>query len=125
MFLIIITIVSHPNRTNIDNYILDIYQESVPMSTYLVAFVICDFKSLTSGNVSVWARPEAIESASYALKIGVKLLEFLETFFNVSYPLPKTDMIALPDFSSGAMENFGLITYRETALLYDEGKDIG
>uniref|UniRef100_A0A336KRZ8 Aminopeptidase N n=2 Tax=Culicoides sonorensis TaxID=179676 RepID=A0A336KRZ8_CULSO len=107
--------------TGIENYMMDIYEESVPMSTYLVAFVICDFKSLTEGNVSVWARPEAIQSAAYALKIGVKLLEFLETFFNVSYPLPKTDMIALPDFSSGAMENFGLITYRETALLYEEG----
>lgn len=99
---------------------MDIYEESVPMSTYLVAFVICDFKSLSKGNFTVWARADAIQSASYALDIGVKLLDFLEKFFNVPYPLPKTDMIALPDFSSGAMENFGLITYRETAMLYEE-----
>jgi aminopeptidase N len=48
------------------------------------------------------------------------VLSHFEKFFNVSFPLPKQDMIAIPDFAAGAMENWGLITYRETALLYDK-----
>ena len=96
------------------------YQQSVPMSTYLVAFVVCDYLNLTSGNFAVWARADAIGSARYALSVGPKLLKFLEDFFHIEYPLPKVDMIALPDFSAGAMENWGLITYRETAMLYEE-----
>lgn len=108
-------------RSNPPNYILDIYEESIPMSTYLVAFVVCDYKNLSDGNFAVWARPDAIHSARYALSVGVRVLSYLEQFFNLSYPLPKVDMVALPDFSSGAMENFGLITYRETAMLYEEG----
>uniref|UniRef100_A0AAG5CSS6 Aminopeptidase N n=1 Tax=Anopheles atroparvus TaxID=41427 RepID=A0AAG5CSS6_ANOAO len=104
----------------LQGYVWDVYQQSVPMSTYLVAFVVCDFHNLTAGNFSVWARADAIGSARYALSVGPKLLKFLEDFFHIDYPLPKVDMIALPDFSAGAMENWGLITYRETAMLYEE-----
>jgi aminopeptidase N len=82
------------------------------MSTYLVAFVVCDFVSKSNGNFTVWARGDAIRSAEYALSIGPKILKHLEEFFDIKYPLPKVDMIALPDFSAGAMENWGLITYR-------------
>lgn len=103
------------------DYVLDVYQESVPMSTYLVAFVVSDFVNKTSGNFAVWATSDAIHGASYALEIGPKILKFLENFFDIDYPLPKMDMIALPDFSAGAMENWGLITFRETTMLYDEG----
>lgn len=69
--------------------------------------------------MSVWARPGFIETAEYALKIGNKILHFYEDYFGIKFPLPKMDMIALPDFNAGAMENWGLITYRETAMLYD------
>uniref|UniRef100_A0A1L8E2W2 Aminopeptidase n=1 Tax=Nyssomyia neivai TaxID=330878 RepID=A0A1L8E2W2_9DIPT len=113
-------------EANVDSnpdYLWDIYEESVPMSTYLVAFVVCDFAKQTdeTGTLSVWAREDAIKSTDYALQIGPRLLKYLERFFNLSYPLEKMDMIALPDFSAGAMENFGLITYRETAMLFEEG----
>lgn len=54
-----------------------------------------------------------------AKEVGPKCLEFYERFFDISYPLPKQDMIAIPDFSAGAMENWGLITYREALLLFD------
>ncbi|XP_035779782.1 aminopeptidase N-like [Anopheles albimanus] len=101
-------------------YVWDVYQQSVPMSTYLVAFVVCDYVNISNGNFSVWTRADAISSARYALSVGPKLLKFLEGFFHIDYPLPKLDMIALPDFSAGAMENWGLITYRETAMLYEE-----
>ncbi|XP_055523948.1 aminopeptidase N [Wyeomyia smithii] len=108
------------SEEGLEDYVWDVYQQSVPMSTYLVAFVVCDFVNLTSNNFAVWARSDAISSARYALEVGPKILKYLEQFFDIKYPLPKMDMIALPDFSAGAMENWGLITYRETAMLYEE-----
>lgn len=102
------------------------FEKSVIMSTYLVAFVVCDFVNVTSTTtsgrttVSVWTPPDKIDQAQVAIKVSAGILEFYETFFNVSYPLPKQDLIAIPDFNAGAMENWGLITYRETALLVDE-----
>ncbi|XP_023293113.2 aminopeptidase N [Lucilia cuprina] len=103
------------------DYEWDYFDESLPMSTYLVAYSISDFSKLSNGNFSVWARHDAIQSASYALSVGPKILKFLEEFFDLKFPLPKMDMIALPDFQAGAMENWGLITYRETTMLFEEG----
>lgn len=82
------------------------------MSTYLVAFAVTDFHYITIGNFSVWAREEALPQANYSLSVGPKILQYYEQFFQIPFPLPKIDMIALPDFSAGAMENWGLITYR-------------
>lgn len=53
-----------------------------------------------------------MDQAKYAMSIGPPILSYFEEYFNQSYPLPKQDMIALPDFAAGAMENWGLITYR-------------
>ncbi|XP_021919195.1 aminopeptidase N-like isoform X1 [Zootermopsis nevadensis] len=106
----------------------DHYQETVPMSTYLVAFIISDLHSLdaTMMNLSedsfrftVWSREFALPQTSYAASIGPKILHYLETYFNIPFPLPKQDMVALPDFGFSAMENWGLITFRESALLFD------
>ncbi|CDR18868.1 unnamed protein product, partial [Oncorhynchus mykiss] len=71
--------------------------------------------------VRIWARRKAIAEGhgNYALSVTGPMLKFFERYYNASYPLSKSDQIALPDFNAGAMENWGLITYRETALLYD------
>ncbi|KAK6012838.1 hypothetical protein OSTOST_21984, partial [Ostertagia ostertagi] len=94
------------------------------MSTYLLAIAIGEFEFLegyTKTNVRfrTYSRPEAINMTSYACSCGVACLEFFEDFFDIKYPLPKQDMLALPDFAAGAMENWGLITYRESSLMYD------
>ncbi|XP_076012190.1 aminopeptidase N-like isoform X2 [Genypterus blacodes] len=96
------------------------------MSTYLLAFIVCDFASLQSSEdntilIRIWARRNAITAGQgdYALNVTGPILQFYEQYYKVKYPLSKSDQIALPDFNAGAMENWGLITYRETALLYD------
>ncbi|MPC09521.1 Aminopeptidase N [Portunus trituberculatus] len=105
-------------------WIRDSFNTSVPMSTYLVAFLVSDFssKEVTTQNGVTFrtlAREAAINQANYSLEIGPNILTFFEDYFSIPYPLPKQDMIAIPDFAAGAMENWGLITYRETAMLYD------
>ncbi|XP_058801112.1 endoplasmic reticulum aminopeptidase 2-like isoform X2 [Phymastichus coffea] len=102
----------------------DDFQESVAMSTYLVAFVVCDFKrvsQMTKRNVSVsvYAAETMLPQATFAVKTASRTMDFFESFFGAQYPLPKLDLIAIPDFGAGAMENWGLITYRETSILYD------
>ncbi|XP_068612814.1 aminopeptidase Ey-like [Brachionichthys hirsutus] len=96
------------------------------MSTYLLAFVVCDFEFVgtepgAAVMIRIWARRKAIEEnqGDYALQKTGPILAFFEDYYNSPYPLRKSDQIALPDFGAGAMENWGLITYRETALLYD------
>ncbi|XP_062985643.1 endoplasmic reticulum aminopeptidase 1 [Elgaria multicarinata webbii] len=110
-----------------ENLLEDHFEISVKMSTYLVAFIVSDFKSVTKMTsrgikVSVYAVPHKINQADYALDAAVKLLDFYEKYFSIPYPLPKQDLAAIPDFQSGAMENWGLTTYRESALLYDPEK---
>ncbi|XP_044260023.1 aminopeptidase N [Tribolium madens] len=105
---------------NLPGYLWDHYEESVPMSTYLIAFVISDFECHKNGTFSVWVRRSALSQTKYSLQVGPQILQFYENFFGIKYPLPKIDMIGLPDFSAGAMENWGLITYRESVLLYEE-----
>ena len=109
-------------------YVWDVYQDSVKMSTYLLAFVVSDFVYKTSEPLPngvefrSWSREEAKDQTKWASQIGPRILAFYEEYFNVSFPLPKMDMIAIPDFISGAMENWGLITYRESRLLYQAGR---
>ncbi|XP_071256433.1 aminopeptidase N-like [Salvelinus alpinus] len=96
------------------------------MSTYLLAFVVSEFGFIQSPEgekvlIRIWARKQAIAEGqgNYALEKTGPILEFFENYYISSYPLTKSDQIALPDFSAGAMENWGLITYRETALLFN------
>ncbi|XP_066507642.1 endoplasmic reticulum aminopeptidase 1 [Hoplias malabaricus] len=102
----------------------DHYDMTVKMSTYLVAFIICDFLSISKRSqhgveISVYTVPEKISQAEYALNTAVTLLDFYDDYFDIPYPLPKQDLAAIPDFQSGAMENWGLTTYRESGLLFD------
>ncbi|KAJ4944929.1 hypothetical protein JOQ06_013468 [Pogonophryne albipinna] len=94
------------------------------MSTYLVAFVIgeYDFVEAQSSDgitVRVYTPVGKSEQGKFALEVATKTLPFYNDYFNVPYPLPKIDLIAIADFAAGAMENWGLVTYRETALLID------
>ncbi|XP_070557378.1 aminopeptidase N-like [Ptychodera flava] len=97
---------------------------SVVMPTYLIAIVVADFRSMeiqTANNktMRVWSRPEALSALNYSMHTGSEMLTFFEDYWEIGYPLPKQDMVAIPDFYFGAMENWGLVLYRETALLYD------
>ncbi|CAH0703041.1 unnamed protein product [Spodoptera exigua] len=114
-------IVRQSPHESLPDYTWDHYAESLPMSTYLVAFTVTDFKNMTNNKFSVWARSEAVQSAAFALEIGPKILKYLEEYYKIKFPLPKIDMIALPDFKNGAMENWGLLTFREISMLYEEG----
>ncbi|XP_056454638.1 aminopeptidase N-like [Gadus chalcogrammus] len=102
------------------------FEPTKKMSTYLLAFIVSDFdfiETMLDGVlIRIFARKEAIaaKQGEYALQVTGPILKFFEAYYNARYPLPKSDQIALPDFNAGAMENWGLITYRETALLYDK-----
>lgn len=95
------------------------------MSTYLLAFVVGEFdhvSALTQNKtlVSVYTLPGQSAQGKFALDVGCRALDLYSAYFDSPYPLPKLDMIAIPNFASGAMENWGLVTYRENALLFDE-----
>jgi aminopeptidase N/puromycin-sensitive aminopeptidase len=93
------------------------------MSTYLVAFLVGDFQCTTGESDGVTIRscstPDKVAQTRYSVDIAKYVLHYYNTYFGIPYPLKKLDLIALPDFEAGAMENFGAITYRETALLID------
>uniref|UniRef100_UPI003AAE30A9 leucyl-cystinyl aminopeptidase n=1 Tax=Centroberyx gerrardi TaxID=166262 RepID=UPI003AAE30A9 len=109
--------------TNITkDLVLDEFERSsVNMSTYLVAFIVAKFtcfqRNVSNTLVSVYSVPDKKEHTRYALDTASKLLQFYNTFFDIDYPLRKLDLVAIPDFLAGAMENWGLITFRETSLL--------
>lgn len=129
-----------------------VFKESVPMSTYLLCYAVHKFANVSartySGgarlnapsreisptvNVRVWVQQHKLEQTAYALATAVRVIEFYEDYFGLAYPLPKQDLIAIPEcvpvssigycdtrsFAAGAMENWGLVTFRETALLFD------
>ncbi|HSX01797.1 MAG TPA: M1 family metallopeptidase [Candidatus Saccharimonadia bacterium] len=94
------------------------------LSLYLVAYIIGEFEYVerrTPENVLVraYATPGKLGQLEFALDTAVRTLSYYGDYFGIAYPLPKLDMIAIPDFASGAMENWGAVTYRETALLLD------
>ncbi len=104
-----------------------VFADTIKMSTYLVAFIVGEFEGtdpVMVGNapLRVWAVPGKGHLAKFAQEIGAFSLTFFSRYYDIAYPGDKLDLIAIPDFASGAMENLGAITFRETALLVDEGK---
>lgn len=108
-----------------DGLKLDRFATSVTMSTYLVAFVVCDFGSKSAYTeksrikVSIYAPEELLNQTDFALEVAKNVLEFYEEYYGIKYPMNKSDHIAIPDFSAGAMENWGLVTYLMRSLLYN------
>ncbi|NP_001192196.1 glutamyl aminopeptidase [Acyrthosiphon pisum] len=103
------------------------FANTVPMSTYLACFIVCDFQSLETVKadqgfpLTVYAPSGQIENMKYAQHVGLKAINYYVNYFGIQYPLPKLDLITIPDdFLSGAMENWGLVTFRETRVLYNE-----
>ncbi|OIW34850.1 hypothetical protein CONLIGDRAFT_588415 [Coniochaeta ligniaria NRRL 30616] len=114
------------NETELDSGKKAVKFNKTPlMSTYLLAFVVGELNMIESNAfrvpVRVYAPPGLdIEHGRFSLDLAAKTLAFYEDVFGIKFPLPKMDQIAIPDFSAGAMENWGLITYRVVDLLLDE-----
>ena len=101
-----------------------VFADTIKMSTYLVAFIVGEFDGTEpamadSAPIRVWAVPGKKHLTKYAEQIGRFSLTYFRDYYGIPYPGDKLDLIAIPDFASGAMENLGAITFRETALLVD------
>ncbi|KAK2825817.1 hypothetical protein Q5P01_020031 [Channa striata] len=101
------------------------FQRSIPMSTYLVCFAVHQFghverMSARGIPLRIYAQQSQLKTATYAADTTKAIFDYFEEYFDMQYSIGKLDKIAIPDFGTGAMENWGLITYRETNLLYDE-----
>ena len=100
------------------------FADTMTMSTYLVAFVVGELEATPAvmvgrAPVRVWCVPGKRHLAAFGHEIGVASLRFFEDYYGLPYPSDKLDLLAIPDFAAGAMENLGAITFRETALLVD------
>ncbi len=101
-----------------------IFETTPRMSTYLVFFGVGEFEMLqdpVDHRVRVLTLPGSQKFAGFGLEFGRKALEFSEAYYGIPYPLSKMDLIAVPDFAFGAMENWGAITFRENLLLHYPG----
>src|SRR2546429_350335 len=101
------------------------FADTIKMSTYLVAFVVGELEAtdpvvVGEAPVRVWCVPGKRRLAAFGHDVAVASLGFFEAYYGLPYPGDKLDLLAIPDFAAGAMENFGAITFRETALLVDE-----
>ncbi|MEP6888482.1 MAG: M1 family metallopeptidase [Nitrospirales bacterium] len=101
------------------------FGDTIRMSTYLVAFVVGELEStepvfIGSTPLRIWSVPGKRRLTPFGLEIGAFSLGFFERYYGIPYPGQKLDLLAIPDFASGAMENLGAITFRETALLVDQ-----
>ena len=107
------------------------YDETPIMSTYLLAFIVGDLSYIEEVGdngtlMRVFTTRGREEQGRFALETSIRLLKYFNDYFGIPYPLPKLDHFAIPDFAAGAMENWGAITYRETALLVDpENTSVG
>ena len=103
------------------------FADTIKMSTYLVAYVVGELEATEPVMVGrtplrVWCVPGKKRLAAFGQEIGAASLQFFENYYGLPYPGDKLDLLAIPDFAAGAMENLGAITFRETALLVDEAQ---
>ncbi len=103
------------------------FAPTMKMSTYLVAFVVGTLEMTETVDVDgvplrVVCTPGKLPLAEFALEVGAFALRYFTEYFNIPYPGDKVDLVAIPDFAAGAMENLGCITFRDTALLVDQDK---
>lgn len=108
------------------------FEKTPAMSTYLAAWAVGDFEYVEAFTerkyngkplpVRVWTTRGLKEQGRFALEHAHKTLDYFSDIFGIEYPLPKSDLIAVHEFAMGAMENWGLVTYRTTAVLFDEEK---
>lgn len=103
-----------------NNYITT-FEETYPMPTYLIGFVVSDFDYVEQGIQRVYAKPESIRAgeADFALNDGIRILQTCEDLWGIPYSPPKVYQVAIPDFAAGGMEEWGLLTYREEVLLFN------
>ncbi|KAM0675733.1 hypothetical protein GVAV_000508 [Gurleya vavrai] len=114
---------------NTKNEKLLIFKKSPIMSTYLVAWVIGNISYIERISdyepkikMRVYSAKEDVKNGKYALDVAHDCIKIFQDYFKIDYPLEKLDMVGIPEFAMGAMENWGLITYRKSSLLYDEKK---
>jgi puromycin-sensitive aminopeptidase len=112
-----------PDPTD-NNRVIVSFADTIIMSTYIVAFIVGRFETTRTINVNgtlmrILHVPGKSNLTNLALSVGEFSLKWFENYFDIKYPGKKIDHIAIPDFAAGAMENFGCVTYRETALLVD------
>jgi puromycin-sensitive aminopeptidase len=101
------------------------FADTIKMSTYLVAFVVGRMEPtepvlVGRTPIRIWAVPGKTQLASFGQDVAAASLRYFESYYGIPYPGDKLDLLAIPDFASGAMENLGAITFRETALLVDQ-----
>ncbi|XP_026683706.1 membrane alanyl aminopeptidase-like [Diaphorina citri] len=106
--------------------VTDTFQQSPPMPTYLVGFAVFEFNSLSDkdGKFRVWGREDVVKTqGQYIFDKGPKILAALSDYMGFDYykMLPKMDLVAVPDFDAGAMENWGMNTYRENYIFFVSG----
>ena len=107
------------------NYLWDYYEKSVIMSTYLFKWVVSKYsyaEAVTKRNIPVRAYygKDKTKSMFYAVNSGAKILDHLEKVFNMEYQLPKMDIVAVPFFKAAAMEEWGLMSFYYTGLIYNQ-----
>lgn len=118
----------HLNYRSDNGRVVTTFERTPIMPTYLLAFIVSDFAyNGNDGNVEqtpqrVYAQPNRVGETDYALQSAIDILEAQEAYIGFTYDLPKLDQAAIPDFSAGAMENWGLVTYRTQYLLFTEGQ---
>ncbi|KAH8388432.1 hypothetical protein KR093_006169, partial [Drosophila rubida] len=113
-------------------YRRDDFMTTPKMPTYLLAFIVSNmveshFADLDGGlvpRVEIWTRPSSVDMTHYAYKMVRKFLPYYEDYFGIKNKLPKIDLVSVPDFGFGAMENWGLITFRDSALLVPEDQEL-